>query len=192
VSSTGSIPYAYIPDHDARAVGRLLRQYQGKDRIEALVKSIAVGIQAIEDDAFDVALGTQFETSTGDALDKWGELVGEVRGGLRDDEYRRFIAARLLANRTIGTRDELIAIWSLATAPSTVRYFDHGRATFSLYAVREVFMRAEVRRRVRRLMDSVKPAGVSMQIIESIEGYFGFLEDDDSRGYNQGPFSRVV
>lgn len=52
-------------------------------------------------------------TATGVRLDAIGKLVGQARGGLDDDDYRRFVAARISVNRSNGTRNEVYSITRL-------------------------------------------------------------------------------
>ena len=47
-----------------------------------------------------------------DLLDKLGALVGQKRNGMSSQEYKSFILARILANKSSGKREQLIAVLS--------------------------------------------------------------------------------
>lgn len=192
MSQTATTQIVYLPDVRARAVERLLAQFRDKPRIVALVSALAAGGQLSEDLSFSLIFSRRIEASSGAQLDQWGALVGEPRGGLDDDDYRRFIRARLLANRTSSTTDDIIRIAQLTTEPSEVRHYTMYPAGYTLYVLRRIAMTEVMRRRVRRMLDSVKPAGVQYHAIEAVDGYFGFAEDPVALGYNRGRFSRVI
>lgn len=192
-----------IPDHADIMLARLPLQFRQQPRFEALIRSIGLGIQCVEADAFGMLVSTTLEASTGDALDQWGELVGERRGGLDDDDYRVFIEARILANKSNGSPDEIIEIWRRITAPQiSVRYTLHPLACFTLSVLRAEPMNDERAARVGAFMRIIKPGGVAMDLVEAITGYFGFLDDpghpgveaDDgaSFGFDEGMYSRLL
>lgn len=187
----------FIPDHKAQARTRLLSQYHDKPNIEALVQSLATGTQMLEDQIFDLLISTTLTAAQGDALDQWGALVGEVRGSLGDEDYRRFIRARILVNNSEGTTDELLAIWSLLVEPFIeIRHYNYAPATFELMVLRDDYMTDERARRIGQTMRAVKPAGVAMMLLEAVPGSFGFLENVGPPGLalplDVGPLARSI
>jgi len=153
------------------AIDRLIGVYQRQPRWQGLMRGLAAGLQRIEDDAYDVLFSTVLELAGGDALDQWGRLVGEPRRGLKDSEYRPFIAARILANLSDGTPAELIEIYEIVTVANDVLHWDHYPAGFRLTAVRDDPMSDARASRVVRLMKDIKPGGVQMVLCEALEGY---------------------
>ena len=164
-----------ITDHTALLRGRMPHQFRDKPRIEALLAAIGSTLQGAEEQAADVLLGLELSGATGAALERWGELVGEPRGALTDDDtYRRFIRARLLANGCRGTVDELLAIWELITGPSeAVRHRLLPPAGLQLWVQRTAFLTDVVQRRVVRLMTDVEPGGITLSLSESLTGRVG-------------------
>lgn len=185
---------APITDYDDRAVERLLSQFQGKVRIEALVKACAAAVQEVEDLLIRLIDETTFENATGVHLDAWGALVGEQRLGLSDADYRTFIAARVLANRCLGTTDEMIRIFDLIDGVGTVREWRLLWAGFELYSYRPPgdLLSDALKRRIVRMMQSIKPLGVSMELFQVPHGYFGWSEDPDALGFDVGLFTEVL
>jgi hypothetical protein len=168
---------------------RLMFQLR-RPRISALVNALGQQAQRYEDAAFGYLIGILLDYAIGDQLDKWGLIVGEVRGGLRDDDYRRFINARILTNRSHGTTDELIAIAQLVTAPSRIQFTTIYPAGVCIYTFRAEAMSDQVVRRAGAMLRAAKAAGVAMELGEVVAGYFGWYGDADAEGFDFGAYSR--
>lgn len=188
-----STEISYIADHEDRAWRRLLSQDHMKPRLVALAKSIGAVVQEAEDTLFDVLTGRLLDNATGAVLNRWGAIVGEARDGLGDEDYRRFIKARILVNIGDGTVDELIAIWQVITAPSLhVRYMPMYPAGYHMHVVRQAFLSESVRSRVRRMMEEPRPAGVTTEMVEAVVGYLGYESDPYAVPPSSGLFARIL
>ena len=187
-----SLQLVYVADWSMRARKNLLGLDWSRPRIAALAQALGDGSQALEDVTFDVLLSNRLESASGVTLDRYGDIVGEKRGPLGDEDYRRFIQARILVNITGSTPDQLIAIFALVTFPSDVEYLPMYPAGFTLQAVRKSWLSEVMRRRVRRIMNDAKPAGVTIELIESLPGFFGFEGNEAATGYDDGVLSRVL
>lgn len=185
-------PIAYIPDHPARAVRRLLSQDRDADkpRMRAFVRALGEGCQALEDQVADLIGGRSVLTATGRPLDQWGAIVGEQRGGLADDDYRRFILARIAANRCQGDAEGILLVWSLVTAPSSQTRMWPLYPGWSLVVVRSEFLSEPVRRRARRMMNDIHTMGCQMELVEALDGYVGL--DGDPFMTPTGPLARIL
>lgn len=179
----------HVGDHEDRAQSELLFVNRYRPRIVALVRSLASGVQLLEDPVFDFITGWRVDLVSGRALDVFGVIVGEPRAGLDDATYRRFIQARILANISKGTRDDLLEIWQLVMGADSVRYFDAWPAGFMLAAWRSEFLDDVTRLRARLFMADIKPAGVAMNLIEGLTTAFTY---DIGPGYDIGPYSRYL
>ena len=193
---------ALIPNHRDIMRNNLPLQFH-KTRILALIDSLALGVQCMEADLFEVGFSTQLQNATGDSLDKWGALVGERRGGLGDTEYRVFIDAKLLVLIFKGSLDESIEIFRRITAPSISILADVlPLAGIILWVLRESSMSEERARRVSEFMELAHGGGIEIALVESVPGYFGFFDDPghpgveedagDSLGFDEGEYSRVL
>lgn len=191
-ASSSTTELLYVPDWAARAEARLLRGWDAP-RIRAFVRSLAKGAQLQEDQSFDLLVSTTLENATGQALDQWGEIVGEQRQGLSDADFRPFIKARMLVNRTASTIDEMLEILETCAAP-VVRCWHEDNQPAGAYLVveRRAWMAEPMRRRVSRLMEQARPAGRHLTVIETVPGAFGFLDDTGASGLGVGPLSRLV
>lgn len=181
----------YVPDWPDRARRALLGVDWSKPRLAALAMALGEGTQTMEDVTFDLLLTTRLEAASGVTLDVFGRIVGELRGPLADSDYRRFIQARILANVSKGSIDEVVAIWALVTGGQRVAYATMYPAGYSLLTVRPSWLSEPLRRRVRRIMDDVRPAGVTHELVEALVGYFGF-DGDEALGFGDGTFARIL
>jgi hypothetical protein len=110
----------YILDVGSDAVNLLTSARAKQPLTSTLTRSLATGVQDIENTTFDLGLALQLASASGEWLDRFGAIVGELRGGLADAAYRRFIQARIQINRSQGEHERLIRIAQLMTGASAL------------------------------------------------------------------------
>lgn len=187
------LPIAYQPDWEARIRTFALSQHRILPKWSALLAVLGQMAQERERVFFGVLSGTLLDNARGEALDQWGDLVGESRGALTDDaDYRRFIRGRILANRSKGTIGELATLLSVISDGVEVRYQPMFPAGFQLYTIRRSWLTEPLRRRVRLMMADAIPAARTLRLVEALVGFFAFAETQDARGYNRGTYARVL
>lgn len=158
----------YIADHPKRARDLLSSKVKSVDHVQEIVSAIADEVQVVEDSAYDVALSRSIEFATGDQLDKLGALVGERRDTLDDNAYRRFIAGAVQVRRSLGTMSQMIQLVATLTGSQDVRGIGTYPAAFAVgYVVPEAFS-SSLRARIKNRVLQAAPAGVEVQLIESI------------------------
>lgn len=108
-------------DHVASALARLPQQFRDKPKVVSLVTALARSKQSLEDALIDLLLLRYIDTATGPQLDVIGRIVGQPRLQLSDDDYRRYIRARVQTNRSTGTGKRIIRISKLILNDSTLR-----------------------------------------------------------------------
>lgn len=114
-----------IESHAAEALERLCELFKAKANIRALITLWCGPIQAFEDVMYQVLTERTVDIAIGVQLDMLGVIVGQPRGGLSDDDYRRYIRARIRVNRSNGTINQILAIVRLIVNNSTaVIHFD--------------------------------------------------------------------
>lgn len=99
-----------INNHVQAALARLLQQYKGQPRIEAMISSFVEQIQDIENAMFDLDAGRQIANAVGAQLDGIGEIVGFPRNGLDDMTYLVFLYGKIGENTSDTTKDKIINI----------------------------------------------------------------------------------
>lgn len=174
MSGRGDFELLRNDDVAASLIDRLPAGLYEKPRLRAFLSAIGHGMQLVEDEIADRGLAMALATANGTDLDTLGRIVGEARLGLDDEDYRRFIAARLLARKCLGTPDELVSIAELVAAPCTAVHFDMFPAGFRLFFGRSIPLTDEMVGRVTRFLVSVKPAGVTMWLVEYTGSPIGF------------------
>ena len=172
-----NIAFDYEGDHRGLAISRLPGFLRIQPRVQHLMRSMAGGVQDMEDVIWGVIEGTILPSAVGDALDRWGALVGEPRGSLTSDsDYRPIIQARILANRCLGDVNSIMTVLSTATSPVVCIEFielNPGPAAFQIQVTRESIMSEPRRLRVRRVMQDATPGGADARYIEVQAGGFG-------------------
>lgn len=115
------IPTAGVVDFVARALNRLPYQFRqtGSTNITRLVTLIVAPYQELQVALMQLLLYRTLDTAVASNLDVLGKVVGQSRNGLGDDDYRRYIRARIATNRSRGTRDDLIRIAQLILNDTT-------------------------------------------------------------------------
>ena len=172
---TTTTQLAHIPDHAEQARKALAWPLRSKPRAAALAEALGGACQPWEDFLLGLLTGGTLANATGVLLDQWGDLVGEPRGVLlADDDYRPFVEARILANRSSGTVNELLRIVRLVTAPTLkIEYVPLSVAGFAISVYRQDWMTDVRRQRARRLLADITPAGVTGEWYEAVAGNWG-------------------
>jgi len=184
----------YQSDHAGEGVGELLSQFR-RPNAEGYVRGICGPVQGLEDSTLDLRADRLIAASVGAQLDAWGRVVGEQRSGLSDDDYRRFIIARTIANRSDGEPDSLLRVFALIAGPATagepVRYdmTGFGPAAYSLVIVRNAPMTSALAARVVAEMQSINPAGVGQSLIEASPTAFVF---NTGPGFDVGSLATLL
>lgn len=106
-------PLSYDAEHKLQGLARRLGQYLDKPRLEALLGIYLDQIQDLEDAAWQLATERFVDTAVGAQLDVLGEIVGQERLGLSDDNYRALVRARIRANKSDG---KILDIYAVAFA----------------------------------------------------------------------------
>ena len=108
--------FAHIANHAAEALGRLACQFKGTRSHAALLNAYSRQVQDIEDAIWGVVATLSIDTSSGAQLDRIGKVVGRPRQNHTDAQYRAYLRAQILLNRSSGTLPELLAMLSTVLA----------------------------------------------------------------------------
>lgn len=108
-------------DHVAAAIARLPEQFKNKTKIVNLLTALATPAVSLEAALWQLLVERSVTAAIGIQLDQLGVLVGQERGGLSDSDYRRYISARIAANRSRGNFEDLIRVANLVINDATCR-----------------------------------------------------------------------
>lgn len=155
---------AEIVNFADRQVARMLERYRNKTRTVLLVRELADSVQEVEAALWDLISRTAIDTADGVWLEGLGRVVGENREGATDTEFRRFIRARIRANRSAGTVEDIIGVltaWN-GSLP-TLLVVDRFPAGIELTLTAS--FPADHLPRLIRLLKSTRAAGVGTMLI---------------------------
>lgn len=122
-----------ITDRVDNALDRLITQFKGKPNIETLLTAFVDQNQEKEDALFGVLNNRWVDTAVGDQLDGLGAIVGQIRGGRTDAQYRLAIQAKIAINTSKGTANEVITIYSLVTGATIVQIYEYFPGHVEIY-----------------------------------------------------------
>lgn len=121
-------------DHVERGVNRLPVQFSKSENLKKLLAIFLSEIQEIEQTIYQMVKQKSLEYAMGKQLDMIGEDVGLPRNGLlNDDIYRNRIAAKIAANASEGTTNDVLKVWSLLLDSDDVLLFEEYPAGIILY-----------------------------------------------------------
>lgn len=107
-------------DPTAVAIARLMEQYKTQPKIVALLQSFLTQCAELEVKLGELETERYLDTAVGAQLDGLGDILGQDRLGLNDEDYRQLLRARVLVNASRGTANEIIEIFQLITEPGAV------------------------------------------------------------------------
>ena len=109
-----------ITDHVARALDSLHERHKDKPNIAALVTIVMSQVQEVEDAGYQLFTERLISTAVGEQLNVLGRIVGELRDGKSDADFRRFVRARIAANKSKGRWADMNAVARLVLDDATL------------------------------------------------------------------------
>jgi hypothetical protein len=155
---------AQLTDLVSSTAARVLQQYQKKPRFMALHRGLTQLVQDAETAVFGIVAQLDVDAATGVWLDFLGNFVGEPRAGANDTDYRKFIKARIIANRSQGAVEDIISVIKTVTGLSTFAVTRLSPA--SLEVILDGYAMAEpIRTRLMQLLRAARAAGVRLMVL---------------------------
>lgn len=111
-----------VVDHTAAALARLPEYLKDKPKLAALLAAFTAQADDLETAFQELLLNRAIDTSEGAQLDEIGVIVGQERSGLGDDDYRRYLRARVAANKSRGTAEDILKIARLLVNDEAATY----------------------------------------------------------------------
>jgi hypothetical protein len=181
-----------ITNHVELILKDSLSQDRDRPRINALLKSIGELCQYLEDIADTLIVERTLAQAIGKQLDQYGRIVGEPRLGALDDDYRRFIRARILANNSESKPDDLIRVLAMLmdVLAEEIKLSELYPAAYELQVVVDVAPTIEVLRRIGRVMESIRPIGMGQKVILGVDN--AFILDKAGHGLELGKLGMVL
>lgn len=137
-----------VDDWQERLRGRVYQQFKESNWAYPLADAIGAGSDSLElaftamlflfsiDTITEDATSPLYGVGRGVQLDRIGRLVGQPRSGTDDEHYRYYLRARIRANKSSGTPEEIIAVFqAMLGATELPWYTPGGNASLSLRIV---------------------------------------------------------
>jgi hypothetical protein len=160
----------------------LIEQFKKKPNIVSLVRIFCTPWLDLEYALQQFSQCRNLDTITGDRLDIAGVIVGILRNGLSDDEYRIMIKLWIFLNKSCGEPEILIAATKLFTKASEV----HFKEIFPAKVLIEFVSAFTPPANLRELLQRLALGGVQIFLSWSNDsGDFGF---DQENGFESGCF----
>lgn len=187
------MPSSYIFDHDERTRKLVPWRLRG-ERFIAFVSAFAEEVQELEDAVWATIVERFLTTASGAQLDQYGRLLGVVRAGLNDDDYRAVLETTILVNRSSGEVDRLLTIATILLDREGIRYTPHYPAGFRLdYDAGSTPVSATRRRLAVEAIARARAAGIGIEVVlESVDPAFGFDDDPTAYGFDEGGFAEDI
>lgn len=120
-------------DHTAK-LDNLLHQFNDSYLLNSLTESFILESNDLEDLSENLLLQRSVDTAIGVQLDQVGLLVGEVRNGRSDEDFRQAIKLRIAINTSRGTVEDIIQVINLLYGEDTEIIITRtGKALLSIY-----------------------------------------------------------
>lgn len=154
---------AFISDHVDRGLARILEQYRDKPAFEAFLKALLAQVQGVEDMWNELVVERLLDNAVGAQLDVYGRVVGELRKGKTDAQYRVRLQARLRVNRSRGQIGDLLAVArTLVGTAGDVRYQESYPAAAEVYLDADSDEESGIES--ASIIREAKPAGVRLLV----------------------------
>lgn len=178
--------FRYFFDIQERAVA-LLTSALNQPRVREVVSAFSNQAQAVEDAVWALVAERYLSTASGAQLDAYGVLLDQPREGLNDADYRAVLRVVILANRSTGNTETLIAILRELLDGVDVELVPVYPAGFRVqYVVGQPT--ADTRRRLaREHFGRAVAAGVSVEgVAEGVGPVFALAGHPEAAGLNAG------
>lgn len=120
-------------DYATIAQSRLTGQFENSPKLKAIVAAIVDPLRVLEEFTDEIGTKRWIDTAEGKQLDGCGYIVGELRRGRNDDDYRKAIKFRVFVNISKATPTDLIRGLKFLTDPTDCQYIEMYPATAILF-----------------------------------------------------------
>lgn len=155
-------------------------QYNDSDNLREFLRIYLEKVEDLNVSQLELSeINTDFKTATGYQLDLIGKLVGALRQGRSDSDYRNYILFKISINIGSGTPEDVINYLSIATDATRIRYFEHYPACTVLET-----NGTNIPSAIPSTLDNVTPAGVRTGGIMVLIDDYGFRPVELSTAYD--------
>jgi hypothetical protein len=174
-----------ITTHIKDALSRLLFQYKNAINFQNLITATeGEQIQDLEDSIFSLIGRLDIDNQSGIQLDNIGDIVGQDRQGLTDEEYKIFLKAKAAVNVSEGDAERLISVWKLLMGANIVELREVFPAEVDLYTDTSIGD-PDLESLAFQLIQDVAAGGVKVGFAAVFPvDAFGFFDSVDTKGFS--------
>lgn len=183
-----------INDHVERSLLLLIEQFKNAENLKTFISSFVEQGQSVEDMLIDLWESRWLDNAVGEQLDGLGDIVGQPRNNLEDNDYRVRIKVRIRINISSGLFDDIVDTFGIllndVDPPISVgEYFPAGL----IVNVNEVVDASPSV--LANILSEVRAAGIDTQMVyvTSTDGAFQMSSSDaPETGSNTQGFADLV
>lgn len=160
------------------------------NNIQKLLDAVLTPLQDVENALMQCLNERTISTATGINLDVIGKLVGEPRATYPDDDtYRLAIQARIQANRSSGTVENVIKVTRLIINDTTavIKYVNHGNGT-ALLSVQDIAVDDDLAALLLRFIKDTQAGGVRTTVQYGVADPATWAHFDAPLDFDDGVF----
>jgi hypothetical protein len=162
---------------------------------QQLVQALAGPAQDIENALQQLLTQRAVSTAVGSQLDLLGRVVGQLRLGLDDTDYRRYLQARIATNNSTGTFEDMIKIAVLLandqTGDEVFQLTNEGTATCVMWLL-GVPTTASLAAIIALFLSQAVAAGVRIIVRWGQSAPSGWFKFDSGPGWDQGHLTGAI
>lgn len=159
----GDITTDGVVDHSATAIGKLAEFIKTQPGFLNLLAAPIAQVQDLETAFQDLSALRSLAGASGGQLDVIGSILTQPRNGQTDDLYRRYLAARILLNRSSGTVEQILEIFGVITSASSMQLKEFAPAAFELHLYGAAITSAQASLYLT-ILNQARVAGVGAQL----------------------------
>lgn len=150
------------------------------NNIRKFLRVILAPLQDIENMYQALLTERSIYTAVGAQLDVIGKLVGQLRNALDDDDYRRYLFARVVANKSSGLTEELIKVARLIIDdPAAYIYVQNGGDATVIMRIEDLAVSDELGAILMAFLLVTVAGGVRIIVERSSDDPADWLDFDD-------------
>lgn len=162
-----------------KAQDLLLYQWQKSKRINGLVASFAKSIQEIFDTVQSFKNGLFIHKAFGERLDILGNIVGQARNSMPDEEYALWIKVKIRLNLNCGTLPEMLDILFILLGNTEIIIKEYAPNDVVI-----IFLKNHINQAIQNILKSACPLGTNLYLQKAnldnlfcFDKSFGFFSD---------------
>ena len=143
----------------------LIQQFRDKPIIGARLTIFNAMLQEIADTLVGIGSLKSIDDAVGMQLDNIGGVLGVIRNGLSDSDFRVVLSVQILLNHSCGEPSSLIRAARMLTNPAKVLYSEY----YPAHVVIGLSIPQSIPSNMMQVLQSVKAGGVGLTVVSAVD-----------------------